>query len=124
MQSFLQYLSGRVQGQKKIIESVHNRALKYLMLFIRMLRRTQTRQKWHYTVEDAYRINRKGKIVAFIGMENGYPVGNDIWQSRSNIYDLGARYITLSHSSNNDICDSSTDSNGPEYNGFLNLGKR
>jgi membrane dipeptidase len=37
-------------------------------------------------------------------------------------YNLGARYLTLSHTRNNDICDSSTDPNGPEHNGLSPFG--
>lgn len=71
--------------------------------------------------EDAYRIRKNGKIAAFMGIENGYPVGKDI-QRIKQYYDLGARYITLSHTKNNDICDSSTDPNGPENNGLSAFG--
>lgn len=70
---------------------------------------------------DAYRLKRKGKIAAFIGVENGYPIGKDLSRI-SEFYNLGARYITLSHSSNNDICDSSTDPAGPENNGLSSFG--
>ncbi|HUW91835.1 MAG TPA: membrane dipeptidase, partial [Bacteroidales bacterium] len=38
-------------------------------------------------------------------------------------YDLGARYITLCHSANNDICDSSTDPAGPEHQGLSPFGE-
>lgn len=72
--------------------------------------------------DDAYRIKKSGKIAAFIGMENGYPIGKDISRVKD-FYDLGARYITLCHSKNNDICDSSTDSEGPEHNGLSEFGK-
>lgn len=71
--------------------------------------------------DDAYRLKKSGKIAAFIGVENGYPVGLDVGKIRE-YYDLGARYITLSHSRNNDICDSSTDSSGPEHNGLSAFG--
>ncbi len=74
------------------------------------------------TSKDAYRLQKEGKRAVFIGMENGWPVGKDL----SNIklyYDLGLRYITLSHSLNNDICDSSTDGDGPEYNGLSAFGE-
>lgn len=71
--------------------------------------------------EDAYRLKRAGKIAAFIGLENGYPIGKDISRIRQ-YYDLGARYITLCHSRNNDICDSSTDSGGAEHNGLSDFG--
>ena len=53
--------------------------------------------------------NKKAsKKSIFIGVENGYPIGKDLKQVQR-YYDLGARYITLCHTKNNDICDSSTD---------------
>jgi membrane dipeptidase len=73
------------------------------------------------TPDDAYRLKKAGKIAAFIGMENGYPVGKDL--TRIKLYfDLGARYMTLAHTKNNDICDSSTDPAGPENNGLSAFG--
>jgi len=74
-----------------------------------------------YTADDAYRIRKGDKIAAFIGIENGYPIGLDITRIKQ-YYDLGARYITLAHSKNNDICDSSTDPAGPESNGLSPFG--
>jgi membrane dipeptidase len=74
------------------------------------------------SADDAYRIKKSGKIAAFIGMENGYPIGKDISRIMD-FYNLGARYITLCHTKNNDICDSSTDSEGPEHNGLSDFGK-
>ncbi|MEA1887902.1 MAG: dipeptidase [Bacteroidota bacterium] len=74
-----------------------------------------------FTVDDAYRIKKTGKRIAFIGIENGYPLGKDLSKVEE-FYDLGARYITLSHSRNNDICDSSTDDRGPEHNGLSEFG--
>lgn len=62
------------------------------------------------TPEDGYRIKKSGKRAIFIGLENGYAIGRDL----NNIklyYDKGARYITLCHTKNNDICSSSTDTN-------------
>ena len=75
------------------------------------------------TPDDAYRIEKTGKRAIYIGIENGYPVGNDLTLVKK-YYDLGARYITLCHSSNNDICDSSTDRNGAEYNGLSEFGEK
>ncbi len=72
--------------------------------------------------EDIYRITRAGKHAVFIGMENGYPVEGDLSLIDS-FYNRGIRYITLCHSSNNDICDSSTDEKGPEYHGLSALGE-
>ena len=72
--------------------------------------------------EDAYRLEKEGKRAAFIGMENGYPIGKDLSLVKE-YYDRGIRYITLCHSSDNDICDSSTDRRNPEDNGLSDFGK-
>lgn len=69
---------------------------------------------------DAYRLKRQGKRAIFIGMENGYPIGNDLSLIQT-YYSKGARYITLCHTRNNDICDSSTDST--ENNGLSDFGR-
>ena len=71
--------------------------------------------------EDAYSLEKQGKRAVYIGIENGYPIGEDL----SNIetyYKKGVRYITLVHSSNNDLADSATDPAGPEHNGISEFG--
>jgi membrane dipeptidase len=73
------------------------------------------------TPDDAYRIKSNGKIAAFIGIENGYTIGRDITRLKQ-YYDRGSRYITLCHTGNNDICDSSTDPKGPEHDGLSAFG--
>lgn len=75
------------------------------------------------TAADAVRLKKAGKLAVYLGMENGYPVGTDLSLIKT-YYDLGTRYITLCHTSNNDICDSSTDDMGPEHNGLSAFGKR
>ncbi len=70
--------------------------------------------------DDLARIAKKGKHAIFIGMENGYPIGNDI-DLLNTFYDKGIRYVTLVHTDNNDICDSSTDT--LEHNGISDFGK-
>jgi len=62
------------------------------------------------TPDEAYKMVKTGKRAVFIGVENGYPVGTDLSNVKL-LYDRGARYITLCHTRNNDICTSSTDSN-------------
>lgn len=71
---------------------------------------------------DAKHIEKKGKRAIYIGMENGFPIGKYISRVKE-FYEKGVRYITLCHSSNNDICDSSTDSKGPVHNGLSDFGK-
>lgn len=72
--------------------------------------------------KDANHLKKKGKRAIYIGIENGYAIGNDLSMVET-YYDLGARYMTLSHSSNNDICDSSTDPQGPEHGGLSLFGE-
>jgi membrane dipeptidase len=69
---------------------------------------------------DLKRISRTGKHAIYLGMENGYPLGNDL-SLVDTFYSRGIRYITLVHTENNDICDSSTDT--VEHGGLSPFGK-
>ena len=74
------------------------------------------------TPKDAYALERDGKRAIYLAIENGYPIGDDL----ANIelfFNKGVRYITLVHSSNNDIADSATDSSGAEHNGLSAFGE-
>jgi len=70
----------------------------------------------------ARRLKKEGRLTAFIGLENGYPIGRDL-SLVGTFYDLGVRYITLCHSADNDICDSSTDRRNPEDEGLSDFGR-
>jgi membrane dipeptidase len=70
------------------------------------------------TPRDARRLEKEGKQAIFIGMENGYPLGHDI-ALPDYFYKRGVRYITLAHTSDNDICDSS-----PEDRGMSDWGRQ
>lgn len=63
---------------------------------------------------------KAGKISLPMGMENGAPIGNDL-KNVKYFYDRGIRYITLTHSKNNQICDSSGDS--AKWNGLSPFGR-
>jgi membrane dipeptidase len=74
--------------------------------------------------EEARAIYGSGKKVAMIGVENAYPIGTDISRVKQ-FYDLGARYMSLSHNGHSQFCDSNT---GEEdtvwlHNGVSDLGK-
>ncbi len=77
---------------------------------------------------DVGRIQKSGKQVALIGIENGYVIGKDLTLLEK-YYDLGARYLSLTHSGHNDLADSSNvrDELGDaevEYGGLSELGRR
>ena len=100
---------------------VHKKALEIFNAIHKNVGKNSAMAELATTADDAYRLKKEGKIAAFIGVENGYPIGTDISRIKQ-YYDLDARYITLAHSKNNDICDSSTDPNGPESNGLSPFG--
>jgi membrane dipeptidase len=58
-----------------------------------------------YNASDVERIHESGKLVAAIGIENGYVIGRDISLIET-YHELGARYMTLAHNGHNDISDS------------------
>lgn len=76
-----------------------------------------------YSPDDVRSIHDSGKLVAAIGIENGYVIGKDLGLIEK-YYDMGARYMTLAHTRNNDICDSSTDPDGPEHHGLSAFGRQ
>jgi membrane dipeptidase len=75
------------------------------------------------TPRDAMRLEKQGKRAIFIGMENGYPLGHDL-ALIDYFYGRGVRYVTLAHTADNDICDSSTDRKNPEDLGLSNWGRQ
>ena len=60
-----------------------------------------------YRADDVERIAASGKLVAAIGIENGYAIGTDL-ERLAEYHELGARYMTLAHGAHNDIADSAT----------------
>ena len=74
------------------------------------------------TPQDAYELEKDGKRAIYLAIENGYPIGSDL-KNIELYYDKGVRYITLVHSSNNDIADSATDSSGAEHEGLSAFGE-
>ncbi|MCL1934526.1 MAG: membrane dipeptidase [Candidatus Azobacteroides sp.] len=72
------------------------------------------------TVSDLKKNKAEGKKSIFIGIENGYAIGQNI-ENIKRFAELGVKYITLSHNRNNDICDSNA--GNPEHNGLSEFGK-
>ena len=72
---------------------------------------------------DAYRLEKENKSAIYVGIENGYALGGNL-AAVETFYEKGARYITLCHTSNNDLCDSSTDPDGAEHNGLSSFGQQ
>jgi membrane dipeptidase len=73
-----------------------------------------------YTAADIRRIHRLGKIASLIGVEGGHSINNSLATLRT-MYDLGARYMTLTHTLNTPWADSATDT--PAHHGLTPFGQ-
>lgn len=74
-----------------------------------------------YTTDDLIRLKGEGKKAIFIGIENGYGIGKDI-SNIARFQKMGVNYITLCHTKDNDICDTSSDTKH-EWNGLSPYGR-
>jgi len=73
---------------------------------------------------DVRRINAQGKKAALMGVENGYPLGEEIARVKE-FYDRGARYLSLTHNGHNQLADSHTgERDGWKWQGVSPLGER
>ena len=61
-----------------------------------------------YSAADVERIHRRGKIASLIGIEGGHAINDSLAVLRQ-LYRLGARYMTLTHSKSVRWADSATD---------------
>ena len=74
---------------------------------------------------EARAIYASGRKVIFIGIENGFPIGSDITNVKR-FYDLGGRYMSLSHNGHSQLSDSNTGErdNVWLHNGLSPLGRQ
>jgi len=72
------------------------------------------------SADDVVRIHRKGRVASMIGIEGGHQIGGSLAALRL-FYELGARYMTLTHFKNNEWADSATDD--PKFHGISDFGR-
>ena len=85
------------QTTKEQIEIVHKMIERYPEIFALALH-----------ADDVERIRSEGKIASLIGMEGGHSIEGSIGKLRQ-LYAMGARYMTLTHSETLEWADSATD---------------
>ena len=73
-----------------------------------------------YTAADVRRIHKSGRIASLIGIEGGHQINHSLPVLRE-MYAAGARYMTLTHSSNTEWADSATDA--PKHHGLTAFGR-
>ncbi len=99
------------------------RALKTFDLLDRELERLAEQATLALGSDQVEAIRESGKRAVFLGLENGFPIGEDL-DMVAEFYRRGARYITLAHSAHNQICDSSTDREEPLHIGLSEFGRQ
>jgi len=78
------------------------------------------------SARDIEEAHRRGKIAALMGIEGGHAIEDSLRLLRD-YYDLGVRYMTLTHSNTNDWADSSGDIDDPKvkhHDGLTDFGKQ
>jgi membrane dipeptidase len=103
-------------------KKVNSRALEILNAVHKEVAKFPNRAAIATTPDDIYKLKKEGKRSIYIGIENGYPIGTDVSLLKT-YYDLGARYVTLCHTKNNQICTSSTDKDTLNKSGVSELGR-
>ena len=73
-----------------------------------------------YSAADIRRLHREGRIASLIGVEGDHQINDSLAVLRA-YYDLGARYLTLTHTSNTAWADSATDV--PAHHGLTAFGR-
>lgn len=73
-----------------------------------------------YTADDVIRIHKAGKVASLVGVEGGHQIHDSLAVLRQ-VYAAGARYMTLTHSSNTRWADSATAN--PQFGGLTAFGR-
>ncbi len=93
--------------------------LEQMDLVKRMAARYPADLEMAYTAADVRRIQQAHKVASMIGIEGGHQINNSLAVLRQ-MYDAGARYMTLTHTMNNAWADSATDA--PVHHGLTPFG--
>lgn len=114
-----QFWSVWIPSERKGDEAIRI-TLEQIDIVHRMARRYPARLEMAATAADIRRIRKAGRIASLIGIEGGHQIGNSPAALRQ-FHALGARYMTLTHSKNNDWADSATDD--PVHDGLTPFGR-
>jgi len=109
------YTPVELQGQAAVTAT-----LEQIDIVHRMVRKYPQTFELALTADDVERIHKAGKIASLIGMEGGHSIDNSLADLRM-FHRLGARYMTLTHTSNTPWADSATDT--PKSNGLSSFGE-
>jgi membrane dipeptidase len=113
-----QFWSVWVPTEMKGFEAVQV-TLEQMDLVKRMAARYPGDLEMAYSAADVRRIHQAHKVASMIGIEGGHQINNSLAVLRQ-MYDAGARYMTLTHTRNTEWADSATDA--PVHHGLTPFG--
>jgi membrane dipeptidase len=108
------YISGTITGDAAIRET-----LQEIDVVRRMIEAYPRDLELASTADDIVRIHKAGRVASMIGVEGGRQIGGSLAALRQ-YYNLGARYMTLTHNQTTEWADSATDE--PKYGGLSPFG--
>ena len=108
------YINGAITGDAAIRET-----LEQIDIVRRMIDAYPRDLELARTADDVVRIHKTGKVASMIGVEGGRQIGGSLAALRQ-YYNLGARYMTLTHNQTTEWADSATDD--PKYGGLSPFG--
>ena len=110
------YINGEVTGDAAIRETIEQ-----IDVVRRMIDAYPNDLEFARTADDIVRIHKSGKVASMIGVEGGRQIGGSLAALRQ-FYNLGARYMTLTHNQTTEWADSATDD--PKYGGLSPFGEQ
>ena len=110
------YINGAVTGDAAIRETIEE-----IDVVRRMIDAYPKDLELARTADDVIRIHKAGKVASMIGVEGGRQIGGSLAALRQ-FYNLGARYMTLTHNQTTEWADAATDD--PKYGGLSPLGEQ
>ena len=108
------FIDGTISGDAAIRETVEE-----IDIVRRMIDAYPNDLELARTADDVVRIHKAGRIASMIGVEGGRQIGGSLAALRQ-YYNLGARYMTLTHNQTTEWADSATDE--PKYGGLSPFG--
>jgi membrane dipeptidase len=108
------YIDGTVTGDEAIRQTIEQIDIvdRLIAAYPRDLERART-------ADDIVRIHKAGRIASLVGIEGGRQIGGSLAALRQ-FYNLGARYMTLTHNQSTEWADSATDD--PKHKGLAPFG--
>ena len=108
------YINGALTGDAAIRETIEQ-----IDVVRRMIDAYPGDLELARTADDVMRIHKSGRIASMIGVEGGRQIGGSLAALRQ-FYNLGARYMTLTHNQTTEWADSATDD--PKFDGLSPFG--